>query len=101
MKILLFLSDSPDGDANCSLSSSDCTSIEACGTKSRVLGVSTDPCSWVRDRDGFAVVYTSSIPGLVPVCVGVSNSYALQPSVQQRSTNLTYSWGPKERSFFS
>jgi len=79
----------------------DCSSIKTFSTPGWVLGISENSCSWLWDCDGFAFVHSCCFSGLVSICFGISNPYAVQPSIQQRFANLSYSWWAKEGALFS
>lgn len=80
---------------------SDCTGSEAGDPNRGFLGIDSDTCSRVRDHHGFASLHPGRLLGLVPICVGIPNSHALQPSLQQRFADFPYSRRTEERPVLS
>ena len=68
----------------------DITSIEASSEGVRNVGVSKSTRKRIRIHDGAGDVLTSGHPCLVPIRVRVPNQVAIQPSVQQRTSDPTY-----------
>lgn len=56
------------------------------------MGISSDACSYLRNSDRVTSVLPGCFLGLVSVCFRIPNTNAIQPSIQQRFTDISYSW---------
>jgi len=79
----------------------DCASTKTSSSTSWILGISKNSCSWLWDSHGFAFIHSCCLPGLVSFCFRISDPNVVQPSIQSRIANFSYSWRSKEGALFS
>lgn len=72
--------------------------MQACYPSNWVLGISSDACSRLWNCNGLASFHSSCFPCPVSICFWISNSDAIQPSIQQRFTNFSHPWWAQKRS---
>ena len=76
----------------------DIAVVQAISEGTWVLGIGQSPWKRIRVHDGTNYIYTGSDTGLVPICLGVPDQAVVQPSVQPRASDPTYtSWWKEEQ----